>query len=150
MTKGGIQGRYDPTGRYFAIATNNVGTTDGIITVVQAFLPTRVPFVNKTEVTPQSVTLFAIPPTEDNCISTIAFEILYHKHQTNNEKQPILFPVGKFKYRYHTLLSSNPSESLTLWFSCLFLMWVCPSLFKNLNYSLSVGSYWIRTTQTGD
>lgn len=96
VTKGGIQGQYNPVGNYFPKASNNLGAVDFTINVVEAQLPGRVGGLNVTAKTAQSITLFARPPVEENCIPVIGFEIMYKLHGTNDVHQIALFPLGLF------------------------------------------------------
>lgn len=95
VTKGGIQGAYEPTGHFYPTASNNLGTVDYTVTVVKADRPGRVRWVNVTERTPQSLTFAAEPPVEDNCIPAITYQILYNRAGTNDFQENRVFELGK-------------------------------------------------------
>lgn len=95
MTNSGIQGAYNPLGKYYAKATNNLGNVDFTVTVTEANhpgIPSTVSVVGKT---PLSITLAAEPPIEENCIAADGFVIAFSRHGTNDEQESALYSLGK-------------------------------------------------------
>ncbi|KAF6030418.1 NCAM1 [Bugula neritina] len=115
VTKGGIQGQYNPVGNYFPKASNNLGAVDFTINVVEAQLPGRVGGLNVTAKTAQSITLFARPPVEENCIPVIGFEIMYKLHGTNDVHQIALFPLDAGSSMKIDNLKSGSSYSVLVY-----------------------------------
>lgn len=97
VTKGGIQGAYEPTGNYFPTASNNLAAVDYTIKVVKAAFPERVGDVNVTERTPRTITLSALIPMEDNCLPVTSFQVVYSKHGTNAKQENMLFTLGLYE-----------------------------------------------------